>query len=68
MLAMLIPRACTWCDGDLYLDRDHLGMYLKCLRCGRERVIPEDWLEVDDDRQASPPSAVQKPGSRVDGS
>ena len=68
MLAMLILRACTWCNGDVYLDRDHLGMYLKCLQCGRERVIPEDWLEVDDDRQTSPPSGAQKPGSRVDGS
>ncbi len=66
MLAMLFPRACTWCDGDLYLGRDHLGTYLKCLRCGRERVIPEDGLEVDDDRQTSPLSGVKKPGSRVD--
>ncbi len=65
MPAMLFPRACTWCDGDLYLDRGHLGMYLKCLRCGRERAIREDWLEADDDRQTSPAQAVQKPGSRA---
>ena len=68
MLAMLFPGACTWCNGDLFLDRDHLGMCLKCLQCGRERVIPEDWLEADDDRQTSPPSAVHTPGSRVDDS
>ena len=68
MLTMLFPRACTWCNGDVYLDRDRLGMCLKCLRCGRERVIPEDWLEVDEDRQTSPPSAIRRPGSRVSAS
>lgn len=68
MLAMLFPRACTWCNGDLFLERDHLGMYLKCLQCGRERVIPEDWLEADDDRPTSPPPAVHTPGNRADGS
>ncbi len=66
MPAMLFPRACTWCNGDLYLGRDHLGMCLKCLRCGRDRVIPEDWIEVDDDRQTTPPSAVHEPGTPYD--
>ena len=68
MLAMLLLRGCTWCNGDLYLDWDHLGTYLKCLQCGRERVIPEDWLEADDDCQTSPPPAVRAPRSRIDGS
>jgi len=68
VLAMLFPGACTWCNGDLFLERDHLGMCLKCLQCGRERVIPEDRREADGDRPTSPPSTVRTPGSRGDGS
>ncbi len=28
-------KACDKCKGDLYLDRDSYGSFLKCLQCGR---------------------------------
>ncbi len=28
-------KACEKCMGDLYLDRDSYGSFLKCLQCGR---------------------------------
>ncbi len=28
-------KACPKCKGDMYLDRDPYGSYLKCMQCGR---------------------------------
>jgi hypothetical protein len=32
---MFYLKACEKCKGDLYLDRDSYGAFLKCLQCGR---------------------------------
>ena len=51
MLAVLYLLPCTRCNGDTYLDRDHWGAFLKCLQCGRECVVPDEWVEEDSDPQ-----------------
>ena len=28
-------KACNKCEGDLYLESDSYGSFLKCLQCGR---------------------------------
>ena len=32
---MLYIKSCMRCSGDLYLDQDIYGSYLRCLQCGR---------------------------------
>ena len=32
---MFYFKACDKCKGDLFLDRDAYGSFLKCLQCGR---------------------------------
>ena len=32
---MFYLKACARCDGDLYIDGDYYGSFLRCLQCGR---------------------------------
>jgi uncharacterized Zn finger protein (UPF0148 family) len=41
-LAMLFLRACPKCGGDLFMDRDMYGGYVKCLQCGLMRYTEEE--------------------------
>jgi len=56
---MLYLRACTWCKGDVYLDKDRWGAYLRCLQCGREREVPEGWFEIGNRTRPSPARAAR---------
>ena len=39
---MLFLRACPKCGGDLFMDRDMYGGYVKCLQCGLMRHTEEE--------------------------
>ena len=66
VLVMLLPKACMWCNGDLYLDRDRMGLYLKCLQCGRECAAPENLVKTDRDLQAARSPAGGESSGRTD--
>ena len=66
VLAALFLRACTWCDGDMYLDSDHWGAYLKCLQCGRECDAPDHWLDMLDEPGQPPTVAARRPQDEAD--
>ena len=36
---MLYIKGCTRCTGDLYLDQDPYGSFLRCLQCGRHTEV-----------------------------
>jgi ribosomal protein L37AE/L43A len=31
---VMLFKSCPKCRGDLFLDRDHYGIYLQCFQCG----------------------------------
>ncbi len=39
---MMLLKSCPKCKGDLVLDRDMYGRYVKCLQCGLIRDIAEE--------------------------
>ena len=38
---MMYPKACTKCSGDLTLEQDSYGAFLKCLQCGKFTEVNE---------------------------
>ena len=56
---MVQLKACPKCRGDILLDRDMYGSYLKCLQCGSLKDIVEAYeqagaeAESEQDRQAA---------------
>ena len=30
----MLFKACPKCSGDLFLDKDHYGVFLQCFQCG----------------------------------
>jgi DNA-directed RNA polymerase subunit M/transcription elongation factor TFIIS len=43
---MFYLKACEKCKGDLFLDRDSYGSFLKCLQCGRLVEVEEHGSEL----------------------
>ena len=56
---MFYFKACTKCRGDLILDRDSYGDFLKCMQCGT-------LIDVDVKSQG-PKSRFNKAGARAVG-
>lgn len=38
---MFCLKACTKCEGDLTLEKDSFGAFLKCLQCGKLTEVNE---------------------------
>jgi hypothetical protein len=38
---MFYLKACTKCEGDLTLEKDSFGAFLKCLQCGKLTEVNE---------------------------
>jgi hypothetical protein len=36
---MIYFKSCARCKGDVFLDKDWYGEYLKCLQCGHTRDL-----------------------------
>ena len=46
-----IQRRCSRCDGNVYLDKDQYGWYVKCLQCGHTSDLrPVSEVNVDNDK------------------
>lgn len=39
---MVLFKACPRCKGDITLDRDIYGPYMRCLQCGYLRDLPQE--------------------------
>ena len=37
-------KSCPRCKGDIFIDEDLDGIYIKCLQCGYERELARDLL------------------------
>ena len=42
---MFFFKACPKCQGDLHVDRDSYGTFVKCLQCGLLRDV-SNWTEL----------------------
>jgi len=43
-----IQRRCARCEGNVYLDKDQYGWYVKCLQCGHTSDLrPVNEFDVD---------------------
>ena len=39
---MFLLKKCIWCNGDMYIDDDYFGKFIKCLACGYTINLPEE--------------------------
>jgi ssDNA-binding Zn-finger/Zn-ribbon topoisomerase 1 len=52
---MFFFKACPKCQGDLHMDRDTYGAFIKCLQCGLLRDVGNGSIlsSIGNSRQAS---------------
>ena len=43
---MIFLKACPKCSGDILLDEDTFGRYLKCLQCGFSKDVMGDYQSM----------------------
>ena len=43
---MMFLKACPKCRGDLVLDKDVYGVYVRCLQCGLMRDTAEKYEQI----------------------
>jgi len=39
---MFLFKKCIRCNGDMYVDDDYFGKFIKCLACGYTINLPEE--------------------------
>ena len=39
---MFMLKKCERCNGDMYIDDDYYGKFIKCLACGYTVNLPEE--------------------------
>ena len=39
---MFLLKKCIRCNGDMYIDDDYFGKFIKCLACGYTINLPEE--------------------------
>jgi len=49
-----IQRRCNRCEGNVYLDKDQYGWYVKCLQCGHTSDLrPVSEVNINNNKTAS---------------
>ena len=60
-MAPVKSRSCPLCHGDVFLDKDEYGWYLKCLQCGFESEL-KDLEEFGTKPQTTDSATVARAG------
>ena len=43
---MFLLKKCIRCNGDMYVDDDYFGKFIKCLACGYTINLPEEKVKT----------------------
>jgi hypothetical protein len=63
---MIAFKSCSRCRGDVYLDCDLYGWFVKCLQCGYQRDLPAGLAPVPVPApQAAPDNGAEEPLRRA---
>ena len=49
---MIFLKACPKCSGDILLDKDNYGRYLKCLQCGFSKDVIGEYQPMIGERES----------------